>query len=316
MLKPSALRQEAAERLRQAAYSPKRLVLLHTAVALGCSVLSSLISYVLSLQIAETGGLSGMELRAALSTAQSVLTLLIFVGLPFWQIGLYYTTLQWTKGEQASFSSLLHGFYKFGSVLRLLLWQTGLLIAVGIAVYNVSYIIFTLTPFAAPLMEQLATMQPQAITLEFMSSFTQAFIPLLIIFVALYAVAAFLLYFRLRFAGFALSEGLPAGKAFLKSFAVTRKNCLQILKLDLSYWWYYLLLGFSILISNGDSVLSALDISLPISATAAYFVFYSLGLICQGILLWQCEARRLTAYCLAYRKLAGIPDEPYPVESV
>lgn len=310
MIQPSFLRQTAADQLQQATYNPKRLVLLHTAIGLGCLLITTLANYLFSLQIADTGGLSGMDLRAALSTAQSVLEFAVTVGLPVWNIGLFFAAYRWAMGETAAPADLLQGFRRFRSVVGFLLLRIVLFFILAMGIINTTSMIFMMTPYATPLMNLMTPFLEQSsgaealMTDAFFAALFQELMPLLILSAALFALVAIPLFYRLRFSQFAFMSGLTCGKALLKSFAVTRKNCLQILKLDLSYWWYYLLLGFSILISNGDSILSALDISLPISATAAYFVFYSLGLICQGILLWQCEARRLTAYCLAYHSLA------------
>ena len=311
MLKPSALRQGAAERLRQAAYSPKRLVLLHTAVALGCFLLSTLASLFLDLQIAETGGLSGMGLRSALATAQAVLELAVTVGLPFWNIGLIFAALRWAKRQAAGPADLLQGFRRFFSVAGFLFLQILMFLALAICITNISSTIYMMTPFATPLVNLLMPLMqqgssPEALMTEtFLSSLFQEMVPLLIFSAVLFALVAIPLFYRLRFADFAVMDGLSAGKALLKSFAITRKNCLQLLKLDLSFWWYYLLLALCLLISYGDTLLPALGISLPLSATASSLVFYFLGLACQCILLWQCEAHRLTAYSLAYRTLDG-----------
>ena len=311
MLRPSALRHQAAQHLERSAYSPKKLVLLHTALALGSFLLTALINYLLSLQIADTGGLSGMELVSALTAAQSVLELAVTVGLPFWNIGLYFAACRWAEGQTARPADLLQGFVRFRSALGFFLLKIALFFVLAVGITNISSVIFMMTPFATPLIDQLTPLLQQGSGAEILmtdavsDSLLQALIPLLIFSAVLFALVAIPLFYRLRFSEFALMSGLTCGKALLKSFAVTRKNCLQILKLDLSYWWYYLGLGLCMLISNGDWLLSLLGISLPLSATAAYFVFYPLGLMCQGLLLWQWESRRMTVYCLAYRSLAS-----------
>lgn len=313
-MQPSFLRQEAAERLRQAAYSPKRLVLLHTAVALGCSVLSSLISYVLSLQIAKTGGLSGMELRSILATAQSVLELAVTIGFPFWNIGLIFAVLRWTKGQAAKPADLLQGFRRFFSVLGVLFLRALLFLVLGIGITNISSTIYMMTPFATPLVNLLTPLMQQGsspetlMTEAFLSSLFQEMVPLLIFSAVLFVLLAIPLFYRLRFADFAVMDGLSAGKALLKSVSITQKQFWELVKLDLSFWWFYLLQVLSVAICYADSILPALGVSLPVSPTVATFGFYIIGSVCQGVLLWQFEARRLTVYGLAYRRLDGTID--------
>lgn len=314
MIQPSFLRKEATDRLRQAAYDPKRLVLLHTAIALGCSLLTTLISYLLSLQIAETGGLSGMTLRSVLTTAQSVLELAVAIGFPFWNIGLLFAVLRWTTGQTAGPADLLQGFRRFFSVFGLLFLRALLFLMLAIGITNITSTIYMMTSFATPLVNLLTPLMQQGSSAEslmtdaFSSALLKEVTPLIIVSAVLFLLLAIPLFYRLRFANFAVMDGLSAGKALLKSFSITSKKFWQLLKLDLSFWWFYLLLILSVAICYGDSILPALGISLPVSPTVAAFGFYIIGSVCQGILLWQFEAGRLTVYGLAYRRLDGTID--------
>jgi hypothetical protein len=103
-------------------------------------------------------------------------------------------------------------------------------------------------------------------------------------------------------------DDMPAGRAMVNSFNITKGSCLQVLKIDLSFWWFYLLQLFSIVLCYADTILPALGVSLPVSGVTAAFLFYILGTLLQGVLLWQWEARRVTVYGLAYRTLDGTMD--------
>lgn len=318
MLQVSDLHRQAQARLAQTAGNPKKLVLLHTAIALGCSVLMSVITYLFSRQIADTGGLGGLGMRSVLATAQSVLELVITMALPFWQMGIFYAALQWVNEEDAGLGSLLQGFRRFSSVLGKLFLQGGLFFGLGIAIFYISTAVFMMTSFATPIVELFAPIMEQGatpeqleslLTPELMESASRAAVPLLVIFIILYAAAAIPVFYRLRFASFAVMEGLSGGKALLKSFAITRKNCWQIFRLDLSFWWFYLLQVLSVAVCYADTILPAVGISLPVSGVGAAFLFYALGTLCQGVLLWQKEGHRLTAYCLAYRTLDTPSEE-------
>ncbi len=318
-IKPSALRHQAGEALQNATYNPKRLVLLHTAIALGSSLLITLLNYVLSLQIAETGGLSNMGLRFILTTIQVVLELAVMVGLPFWEIGLTFAALCWVRGEETSFRSLLQGFRRFGSVLGLKLLQGGLFLLMGFVILNFSTTVFLLTPYSKPLLEILepviqAAANPQQmetlLTPELIASAIEVSIPLLLIFGVLYILAAIPVFYRLRFSEFAVMDGFGALSAMVQSIRATRKKSLQLVKLDLSFWWFYLLQLLCIAVSYGDTILKNLGIGLPVSADAAFFLFYVLGALCQGLLLWQYQATVLTTYGLAYKTFESQPVIP------
>lgn len=318
-IKPSALRYEARNALQNATYNPKRLVLLHAAIALGSSLLITLLNYVLNLQIAQTGGLSDMGLRLILTTIQVVLELVVMVGLPFWEIGLIFAALCWGRGEEVTFPSLLQGFRRFGSVLGLKLLQGGLFLLMGFVILNFSTTIFLLTPYSKPLLEILepviqTTANPQQmevlLTPELIASAIEVSTPLLVIFGVLYILAAIPVFYRLRFSEFAVMDGSGSLSAMVQSVRATQKKSLQLVKLDLSFWWFYLLQLLCIAVSYGDTILGNLGIALPVSADAAFFLFYVLGALCQGLLLWQYQATVLTTYGLAYKAFEGRPLTP------
>lgn len=324
MLKVSELHNQANARLENAG-NPKRLALIHTAIALGASFLLTLINYLLSLGIADTGGLDGVGTRTILSTAQAMLELVVILTLPFWQLGIFYTALRWAKGEAAEFSDLLQGFRRLGSAIGLLILRSILFIALAVIVLNVSTFVFMMTPFAdpltdiyAPLMEQALTPEQlvELLTPELMASAARASIPLLIISGILLVLVAVPAFYRIRFADYALMDGLTCGKAMVQSFTVTRGSCWQVAKLDLSFWWFYLLQMLSVALCNADLALTYLGVSLPVSGVAATLLFYALGIICQILLLWQFEAKRVTTYALAYRALEGAPDNENTAEEV
>ena len=86
-------RKKGADALADASFSPQRLVLIHTAAALGLSLILNILHYVLQQGIAGTGGLSGIGTRTVLEFIQTVLQIVNLVVLPFWNIGYLYTTL-------------------------------------------------------------------------------------------------------------------------------------------------------------------------------------------------------------------------------
>ena len=111
------LRQRGDRCLDFAAYSPRRLVLIHTAVSLGASLVVGLLNLLFSQMIATTGGLGGMGMRSMLQTAQATLELAVTIALPFWNISLTRAALCWARGELAEPPTLLEGFRRFRSVL-------------------------------------------------------------------------------------------------------------------------------------------------------------------------------------------------------
>lgn len=308
-LYPSVLSRQARERLGRLPYDPKRLTLIHTAVSLGATLLVTLLNYVFSLKIAQTGGLGGMGLRTVLSTAQSVLELAAMVLLPFWEIGLVYAALSWAKGENATPFHLSEGFRRWSNVLGYRLLEVGLLTALLFALLYPCTFLFMMTPWAQPLMEVYEPLLESAKTMEdlyavmtpeAMEQMLPHMIPLFIFCGVIYLGVVVFMTYRLRFGEFALMEGRRGFGAMLRSFRTTRKNLWQIVKLDLHYWWFYLLQILSVALCYGDAILALAKIPLPIHRDLRFFLFYIAGMLCQTALFWQFGAQRITAYALAY----------------
>lgn len=313
VLKPSQLRLEAEEALQKAAYHPKRLVLIHTAASLGVALLITVLNFILSRQIAGTGGLAGLGTRSLLETAQSVLEFISMVATPFWEIGLIFAVICWIKGTDAEPGSLLQGFRRIGQVLLLQLLRGLLFMSLGMGVLNFCIILFMATPLSGN-MTQLMTplimdgMSPQQMeammnSAEFMAATGEALLPLMAIVFALFAAVALPFYYRLRFMEFSVMDGNGAMAAMVHSMRMTKKNCLQLVKLDLSFWWYYLLQLLCLVLCYGDLILPALQIQLPFTDDTAFFLFFLLGSACQCLLFWQCRGKVLATYGMAYRAL-------------
>ena len=311
-----SLHRQAKDLLSGQEASPKKLMLLHTAVSLGTTLLTTTIGFLLSRQIADTGGLSGMAARSILTTVQSVLELAVIMLLPFWEIGILRAALNWRRGENADVSHLAEGFRRFGSVLGLQFWSGAMYIAAGFAAFYCSMFFFLMTPWAHTTNEifaqlpQFSTMEEllALMTPELTAQLTKRMLPMFILFGLLFTAVCIFLFYRVRFGDFFVMEGDEGIKAMVKSFRLTRGNCLQLLKLDLHFWWFYLLQGLSVVISYGDGLLTAMGVSLPFGRDGSFFLFYITGILLQGILFWLFNAERLTTYCLAFD--AFRPPEP------
>lgn len=307
------LRQSADKRLDFAAYSPRRLVLIHTAVSLGASLMVGLLNLLFAQLIDKTGGLGGLAARSMLETAQAVLELAVAIALPFWNISLIRAALCWARGELAEPPTLLEGFRSFRSVLGVKLLTALIFLGLCMAVSYLGSMLFLFTPFAGGLIEAMDPIMQEAGTLssellltdEAIAQLSSAAVPLMIFVGILFAVIAIPVWYRVRFADFAVMDGGRAGASLVESFRITKKKALQIFKIDLHFWWFYLLQALSVALCYGDSILAALGVALPMSEEAAYVLFYAVGILCQGLLLWYYQARVSVTYALAYETLAA-----------
>ncbi len=309
------LKQQAGERLKNASYSPKKLILLYAAVLLGLSLVLSLLQFILDRGIGGTGGLSGIGTRAALETLQSLLQLANGLLLPFWQMGLIFAMLRTVRGQQVQPASLLEGFRHFGPVLRmnLLRWCiyfTGMLLGCQLGA-----VVYAMSPAAAPvytLAEQMVSeniTDPYALlTEEAVLELAQSMLPFILLGILLPLIPVF---YRLRLMDYTLADRPERGAfgSLRVSLALTRRNCLKFAKLDLSFWWYFALELLAAAVCCGDVLLELCGVELGMTATAASFLFFALGLTCQlGLYVWKMDAVTAT-YALAYEALLPQPEE-------
>ena len=323
MLNPKMLKQTARAKLSG---DHKRLALIHTAIALGISLVATLLSFYLNNQIGNTGGLSGLGTRSILQTAQTVLQYVINVAMPFWELGFLFAALQMERGQNADIPSLLEGFRRFGPALRLYLSRSLLFIGVGVACAYACGFIYVMTPMAAPLMEKMTLMaengaditQMQEMVLNIsMEELLGYFWPYLLMTGVLFAVLAVLLIYKYRVANFlVMDKGLGGLRAMVGSSRITKGRRKQLFKLDLSFWWFYLLVAFTTFVMNADMLLQYLGVALPVSGDALWLLCYVAGLLLRLVVYWQFFGYVQTTYAVAYDTLLQMPVEapkPPPV---
>ena len=314
-----ALKQMAGSRLAKATYHPGRLALIHTAIGLGAAFVVALIGYLLNVRMEQAGGLSGMGMRSVLGTVQTTLQYIVNLAMPFWEIGFIYAALRMARGEWVGPQSLTEGFRRFGPVLRLRL-MTGLIYAgAAFACAYVSSFIFVLLPMSQPMMDMVMPMMETSADMEALMAAVEAIpqaeliqmiTPYLVIFGIHYLAVALFLCYRFRFADFILMDepGTGALRALRGSRMLTRRKRWALLKLDLSFWWFYLLLGVAVAVSYGDVLLGLAGITLPISEDVAYLVFYLLGMLVQLVLFRFSYSHVQTTWAVAYEELRQAPE--------
>lgn len=285
------LQHQSRETLSGFGRSALVLVATHSAVTLGANLLLSILSYVLELGMAQTGGLSDLSTLALLETMQQFLQTMVSIGLPFWQMGYTFAAMQLARGQNADRVGLLTGFRHFGPVLRTNLLRIVMYFGLVMFGAQIACYVFLLTPAAKEMtavMEQLmasleGAQMPDYEALLENEAYLQAVQPALP-FMAVGALIPLIPFlYRLRMMDFALMDDPRKGAfhAFGKSMRMTRKHCLDIFKLDLRFWWYYLLQLLTAVLCYGDVLLPLLGVELGIQADLAMFLFYSLALVCE-----------------------------------
>ena len=317
LLDRRGLKNAAGDALAQAPRNPKRIILIHTAVSLGIMLLVAVLDYVLSGQIENTGGLSGLGTRSVLTTVQSILQMVQMAVLPFWEIGYLYAAMKMAVKEPAEPGTLLEGFRRFGPLFRIMLLKGLIFLVLGFVCTYVATQIFVMTPLSTPMLEAMAPVLNDPTLMESAAgeealmqvvdqALDDAMLPLLIITGILLCLVYIPISYRLRLVNYSVLENPREGAlvAFRRSFRLMRGNCLEMFLLDLSFWWYYLLQILINLVCYGDLILSLAGVSLPWSGELSFFLFYILALAGQFVLYFLARNKVEVTYVTAYHVLS------------
>ena len=142
----------------------------------------------------------------------------------------------------------------------------------------------------------------------------QAMVPMLGISAVLFLLVFIPMHYRYRMVIYRLiDQPRPGALAALReSRFMMRRNRLALFRLDLRLWWYYLLQVLMVVVLYGDTLLALLGIFLPMSGTAAYFLFMGLSLALQWAVSWFFMNRVEVTYALAYDALLPKEQEVQP----
>lgn len=313
---PSVLRTSAGASLKQT-HNPGRVILIHTGAMLLLSLLLTIADYLLNQQISATGGLGGMGLRSILTTVRSVLRLAQFIVLPFWQMGYTYYTLNIARGQKADLPDLLEGFRRWAPILRLKALMLGMAILLAFLCTQATGILFMLTPWADPVMTKMELLMSNGDITEdvlaeaILAMSQEIMVPVLVIFGLCFLAGLLYLFFRFRLAELWLMAH-PEGGAFAalrNSSMLMRGNCKAMFKIDLHFWWFYLLELLVTALFFGDTILHSFGIHMTADAFISYIAFFALYMWAQMSLYWWKRNEVAVTYAHAYLSLCPDPVE-------
>lgn len=315
ILNISDLRARAAELSRHHRDTTARLVLLYCGVLALLSLGSSGLNLLLDSGIGQTGGLDGMGLRSVLQTVEEVLYYVNLLFGPFWTAGFLFAMLGMVRGREPELMDLTAGFRRFGRVLGHLAFDFLVLFTLVMAATNLAAVIFSFTDwgeeFAAML--QAVLEDPNLIAADGtlnadlipMAELTRAMTPMLVITVLVFLPMYLYVSMCFRMSMYLVVERPISGvQAHFLSMRLMRGHKWQLLKLDLRYWWYYLL-GFAATgVGYLDQLLPLAGVELPVDKTVQFFLFMGIYFVLNiALSLWKkCEVD--TAHVLAYEAIA------------
>lgn len=310
------LKENAAHALHKGR-KPQTVVLHFAGITMLVSAALTVLSFWLGQQMDGAGGLSNLGTRAMLSTAQTALPLVQMVVLLSLELGYMHAMMRISRGQYADHTDLKVGFRKFFPLLRLVLLQSAVYFAIGLLAYQLATTIYMFTPWAEemmdlmlPLIDTSGAMEPTAIMTDaFLEQAAPLVIPMLVIFGVVLCALMIPVSYRLRFAQYALLDAPRPGAfaAIRASYAMTRRNCLNLFKLDLSFWWYYLLSAFVSVLAYLDGLLPMFGIQLPMNETVAFFLFYGIYLAATFGMIYCLRNKVECSYIIAYDSLREKP---------
>ena len=244
----------------------------------------------LNLQIAQLGGLSNMGLRSVLSTVQSVLPMVQSLIVMCLELGYLAAMVRIARQQYASEHTLKLGFDRLWVLIRWTLIQGGIYVLAAMATFWISMQVFLITPLSDSMMSMLTEdmVDPNVLMgyLQdpvFSANITSSMVPLFLMFAVLYLLLFLPISYSMRMAKYVIIDkpGMGAMYALRESRKMMKGSCLRLFKLDVSLWWWYAISFGSMVLCYGDSLLPMAGITLPLSETASYFLFYGLFLAVQ-----------------------------------
>lgn len=310
LLEPSEYRTAAKQSLSGASRAG-RAILIHTGAVLLFSLLLTAADYFLDQQISNTGGLSGMGTRSILVTIQYTLRILQVIILSFWQIGYAYYTLQIAHGQSSDLSDLFQGFRTWGSVVLLKFFQTAMLVILALASIYAGNLLFLLSPWSGSAMLEIETLLTDqsidnAALIEAVNAILKDYqIPIMIFSGLCFVAGAVFLFFQYRLSDLWLMDhpGSSAIAALRNSRKAMRGNYKAMFRIDLSFWWFYVLEILITVLCYGDVIMDAIGLEMTTDAFTHYLVFFSLYVWAQMALYWWKRNEVSVTYAHAYMAL-------------
>ncbi len=295
------LKAEARGAIAAASYDPKKMILIHTSASVVLGLILALVDYLLEQQIGDTGGLGGVGMRSILETAQTVLMFAQLLAAMFWQIGYVYVALKISRREAIGVGDLFQGFRQFGPVLRLQLMMGLIYFGLTIACAYAASILFMFTPWSEAMMAAYEAGTEEALA----AAMESVLLPLTGVMCLVMLVVMVPYSYRLRQAEYALMENPQAGAiaAMRTSREMMRGRRMELFKLDLSFWWFYVLEMLTLFVADGELILQMFGVSLPWSSTVSYYIFLVLCYLCTLALYWWRGNDVQVTYARAYEAL-------------
>lgn len=265
---PSAkyLKKKASNRL-QSGNDPKKVVLVYAGIVALSSLVVTVVQDLLDGQISQTGGIQNIGTRSMLTTADTVLTIAQLLLVMCLTLGYTGSMLRIARGQYASPNSLKAGGERIWVLLRTRLLQMLIMTAAAFALCFLVVNVCLLTPLSNRVIAVMGTVSAEELLsngLALMGLYS-AMLPIMLIY--LVALVPLLWYFSCTYR---MVDYLLIDRPQLGAFGVLREsrrmmqgNMKMMFRVDLSFWWYYLLQALVSVLVYLNMVLAPFAIGLP-----------------------------------------------------
>lgn len=265
---PSAkyLKKKASNRL-QSGNDPKKVVLVYAGIVALSSLVVTVVQDLLDGQISQTGGIQNIGTRSMLTTADTVLTIAQLLLVMCLTLGYTGSMLRIARGQYASPNSLKAGGERIWVLLRTRLLQILIMTAAAFALCFLVINVCLLTPLSNRVIAVMGTVSAEELLSNGLAliALYSAMLPIMLIY--LVALVPLLWYFSCTYR---MVDYLLIDRPQLGAFGVLREsrrmmqgNMKMMFRVDLSFWWYYLLQALVSMLIYLNMVLAPFAIGLP-----------------------------------------------------
>lgn len=308
-----ALKEGAAQALARGR-DPRKLILAYAGISTLVTLAAVLLDYWLDQKISGTGGLSNFGTRGIYSTIQilvSVVQSILIIGVDY---GYISGIIRISRRQYADHTDLKMGLRRFGPILRYSLLEALVYMGIMLISSYAGILIFLFTPLSSgftELAESMIGLSPTAVIDDAaMSQLIWAMVPAFVMILVIFLVLAVPLRYRLRMAKFCLMDENRVGamEAFRESRQMMKGNRFSLFRLDLSFWWYFVLQQLTVALCYGDMILQLQGVSLPMNSALSFYLFYFLYLAANFALMYFFQNRVELTYAAAYNTLRPKPQ--------
>lgn len=306
----------ADERLQKAPSIPT-ITLIYAGLTLGINAVVLIVQYLLDSRIGNLGGLSNMGLRSVLETVAQILSFAQMGIVMCLELGYRGVMLRSARELNVRPATLRCGFERFFPLLRASLLR-GLVYAVmtlgsfyaAVLVYSYSPLSRGLNSALEPILDAVSVNPELLLTNPAVLSALRSAVPVILGLGAL----IFLIFGTPVIYGYRMTDYFildeprrGARYAMRMSKRMMRGARRQLLRVDLHFWWYYVLTVLAGIVGYSDVILSRLGVVLPVSTEVMYFLSYGLYVLFQLVIYYFFKARIAQVYALIYD--SGLPKQ-------